>query len=258
MEEMIAKTIEIVVISTYLNIDVFTEKVLYWNLIMVMLNLSIPLMRTKPEDPEASKKSKACLVLFCLYLFCGNLYSLLVFHYVFFVIVFLLTSALLILRYSPPFTYEKKGSGGIFRILLEGVSWVILHSLALSDDFKIVIIEYMPIFLVYETWYLTKELQEAADDIKNKVVTTVILIGKNGLQKTFVLIHSFCFVLVALDAYVEPGKGLPLILVPWALYQIKFVRLIDNKSLQTHSFLYFVTFGVLAALGTRLDSYFNG
>lgn len=257
MEEMIAKTIEIVVISTYLNIDIFTQKVLYWNIILVVLNLSIPLMKTKPDDPEASKKSKACFALFCLYLFCGILYSFFVFHYIFFNLNFLIVSGLLILRYSPPFTYEKKGSGGIFRIMLEGVFWVTLHTFALSDDFKVVIIEYMPIFLVYEAWYLTKELQEAADDIKNKVVTTVILIGKNGLQKIFVLIHSFCFIFVVLDSYVEPGKCLPIILVPWALYQIKYIRFIDNKSLQLHSFLYFVAFGLLTALGTKLDNYFN-
>lgn len=258
MEEIITKVIEIVVVGTYKNSELLTIKTLSWLTTLLILNLAVSLMNTKPEDPNAKIKSLSCIILFCSYLLCGMVYSFLVLHYIWFILSFSITSILIVLRYSPPFLYEKKGTGGIFRFILEGVCWITVHSFALSDDPGIVIFEYMPVYLVYEAWYLTKELQEAANDIKNKSITTAILMGKQGWKRIFVLIHLFCFIYLIFDSSLGIGKGLPLLLLPWTMYQIKYIKTMSNQSMKVQSFLYFICFASLTAAGVKLDYHFNG
>ena len=258
MEEITTKLIEIVVVGAYKNSELLTLKALSWFTLLLIQNFSVSLMNTKPTDPHANKKSFACTALFCSYLLGGLLYSSLVLHNICFVLSFCVTSILIVLRYSPPFVYNKKGPGWIFRFVLEGVCWITVHSLALSDKPGIVIFEYMPVFLVYEAWYLTKELQEASDDIKNKSITTVMLMGKQGWKRIFLLIHLFCFVYLLVDGYLGMWKGLPLLLFPWTIFQLRCVNTMSCQTMQVQSFLYFLCFGVLTAGGVKLDNYVNG
>jgi 1,4-dihydroxy-2-naphthoate octaprenyltransferase len=224
-------------------------RTLAWSFLLILMESSVSLMQVKPIDSYLRFKEIACFALYCLYLVGGLIFSFQVSYFYSFLCSFLVTSALIVLRYSPPFVFEKKGSGGIMRILLEGCFWVITHSVALSDTPNFVIFEYLPIFLVYEAWYLIKELNQSAEDIKNKLITTAILMGKYGCYRIFLLLHFFSWVYLALDMNFAIGKGLPLVLVPWALFQIKRIKVMDIHHVQMHAFLYYLAFCVLSWIG---------
>ena len=156
---------------------------------MVTMQASVLLMASNSE--EIHKTEIACIVLYCLYLLGGIIFSFYLSYFWAFLLTFTITSALLVLRFSPPFSLEKKGSGGIFRVLLEGWFWVLLHSLALTDSPKFIVIEYLPVFFVFEAWYLIKEIESSSFDTQHQHITTGMLMGKHGCFRVFMLLHIF-------------------------------------------------------------------
>ena len=249
MEHILPKISEILIISLYSNSPLLTTRTLCWTILLTLMEISVSLMQIKPTDSNLRIKEIICFALYCLYLVGGIIFSFQVSFFYTFIGSFIITSFLIILRHSPPFVLEKKGSGGIMRILLEGCFWVITHSVALSDTPNFVIFEYLPIFLVYEAWYLIKELNQSADDIKNRLITTAILMGKYGCYRIFLLLHVFSWTYLVLDMHFALGKGLPLVLVPWAVFQIKKIKVMDIHIVELHAFLYYLMFCGLSWVG---------
>ena len=249
MENILPRICEIIIICLYSDSPLLSLRTLIWAALLTVMEASVLLMQVKQEDSKLTVKEIICFALYCLYLVGGLIFSFQVSFFYTFIASFSITSFLIVLCYSPPFVLEKKGSGGIIRILLEGCFWVITHSVALSDSPNFVVFEYLPIFLVYEAWYLIKELNQSADDIKNKFITTAILMGKFGCYRIFILLHAFSWVYLALDMNFAVGKGLPLVLVPWAVYQIKKIKVMDIHVVEQHAFLYYLMFCALSCLG---------
>ncbi|OMJ76550.1 hypothetical protein SteCoe_24039 [Stentor coeruleus] len=253
MEEIVSRVVEVIIICLYTNEQVTSFRTMAWVILLVCMQISIMLMSPTTKTLKIGIKEIACFVLFCLYLVCGIIFSFAVSYFWVFLAVFILTSVLVILRYSPPFTFEKSGSGGIMRILLEGWLWVLVHTLALSDNPKFLVFEYLPVFLVYEAWYLVRELQESANDIKNKKITTGILMGKHGCFRIYLLLHLFSWICVFLDMSFDYSRGLPLLLVPWAIYQVRKVRIMEIANIRTIAFIYYLLFSFMTILGLMLS-----
>lgn len=249
MEELVSKATEILIIGLYSNCQFLSFRSLFWAVLLCTMLFSKALMDVKPTDKKLRLKEVTCFASYCLYLVGGIVFAFTISYFYTFICCFIITSGLIILRYSPPFIFEKKGSGGIMRILLEGCFWVITHSVALSDTPKFVVFEYLPIFLVYEAWYLMKELGESANDIKNKLITTGILMGKYGCYRIFLLLHIFSWVYLGLDMNFDVAKGLPLMLTPWAVYQIRKIKTLDVNHIQLHAFFYYLAFCGLSSVG---------
>ena len=249
MESILPRLCEIIIISLYSSSSLLSVRALTWAVLLTMMEVSVSLMQIKQTDSKLSIKEIICFALFCLYLIGGLIFSFQVSFFYTFLLTFIITSFLIVLCHSPPFVLEKKGSGGIIRIFLEGSLRVITHSVALSDNPNFVVFEYLPIFCVYEAWHLIKELNESADDIKNKFITTAILMGKFGCYRVFILLHVFSWVYLALDMNFALGKGLPLVLVPWAVYQIRKIKVMDIHVVEVHAFLYYLMFCGLTWMG---------
>jgi len=254
MEELISKATEFLIIGLYSDCDFISFRSFSWAVLLSLMLFSKTLMQVNPTDSKVRLKEVTCFASYCLYLIGGLVFAFTVSYFYAFLCCFILTSVLIILRYSPPFVFEKKGSGGIMRISLEGCFWVMTHSIALSDSPKFVVFEYLPVFLVYEAWYLMKELKESGNDIKNKLITTGILMGKYGCYRIFMLLHIFSWVCLGLDMNFEVAKGLPLVLVPWAMYQIRKIKTMDINDIQLHAFLYYLAFCMLSSVGIFYNS----
>ncbi|OMJ87884.1 hypothetical protein SteCoe_10293 [Stentor coeruleus] len=252
MEELVSRVVEVIIISQYVNAQVTSFRTIAWVILLICMEFSIMLMSPTSNTLKIGIKEIACFVLFCLYLVCGIIFSFAVAYFWVFLGVFILTSVLVILRYSPPFILEKSGSGGIMRILLEGLLWVIINSLALSDNPRFLVFEYLPVFLVYEAWYLVKELQESTNDIKNKQITTGILMGKHGCFRIYLLLHLFSWICVFLDMSFDISRGLPLFLAPWGVYQVRKVRSMEINNIRMIAFVYYLMFSFLTILGLTI------
>lgn len=252
MEEIVSRVVEVIIISLYVNAQVTSFRTMTWIVLLVCMQISIMLMSPISKTIKIGIKEIACFVLFCLYVVCGIIFSFAVSYFWVFLVVFILTSVLVILRYSPPFIFEKSGSGGIMRIMLEGWLWVILHALALSDNPKFLVFDYLPVFLVYEAWYLVRELQESTNDIKNKQITTGILMGKHGCFRIYLLLHLFSWICVFLDMNFNLCRGLPLLIAPWAMYQVRKVRIMEIANIRMIAFVYYFLFSSLTILGLTI------
>lgn len=248
MEDILTRFVEITVIALYLNSEIDLNRVVFWGILLVIMQISVGLMDDKSVKAALTIREITCFALYCLYLIAGVIFAFWVPYFWFFLISFLMTSVLVVLRFSPPFILEKSGSGGIFRIMLEGWLWVLVHALAISDSPRFVNIDYLPVFLVFEAWYLMKELDHSAEDIQNKHITTGILMGRHGCFRIFTLLHIFSWVYIALDIHYGLIRGLPLIISPWALYQIALVRSLELTTVKFQAFLYYLVFSILTSL----------
>jgi hypothetical protein len=248
MEDIICRVVEVGLISLYINSPLDLYRIVFWLLLMILLQLSVSLMEGNSVEKKITSKEIICLALFCLYLIGGIVFSFIVYYFWIFLIAFLGISGLIVVRFSPPFSLEKKGSGGILRILLEGWFWIIVHTLAITNSPKFVGIEYLPIFLVYEAWYLIKELENSKIDIQKKYITTGILMGRHGCYRMFLLLHLFSWIYIGLDMNFGYIRGLPLILFPWSLWQIKMVKSFKLERLKYQAFLYYLFFSGLTGI----------
>lgn len=248
MEEFITRASGVILITIYTYSDILSTRTLFWSLLLLIMQISITIMYPASVEKHITKKEMICLMLYCLYLICGFAFSTMVEYFWSFIIVFIITSGLMALRYSPPYVLEKTGYGGIVRIFLEGWFWVILHSIALSEHPKFLVIQYMPVFLVQEAWYLIKELNESSEDIKNKYITTGILMGKYGCFKIFLMLHTFSWICLLLDMKLDYLYGAPLLIIPWALFQIKKLKTLDSTHARTQAFMYYLAFCALTTV----------
>ena len=249
MEEFISKTVEIAMISFYVDENYFTYRVLFWNIIAFMIQISVHFMKPEKDQKDIKKKDVFCLVLFSLSIVCGMIFSFQISYFWTFSLIFLITTVLILIRHSPPFMMEKKGAGGIFRILLEGWFWIILHSLAITDSPRFIVIEYLPVFFVYEAWYLVKEIDNSPSDLSNKHVTTAILMGRHGFFRLFFLLNIFSWIYLVLDMNFSYTLGLPLLLQPWSLLLISRAKSFDTKRVKNQAFFYYLSFCLLTATG---------
>lgn len=248
MEELLSKFVEVSLIAMYLHDSLHETRIWWWGLLVLLMQLSVNLMEPKAQTVALNAKEILCFALYCLYLIGGLIFAFWVPYFWMFLFTFICTSGLVVLRFSPPFILEKSGSGGIFRIILEGSLWVVLHGFAISDSPRIVNIEYMPVFMVFEAWYLVKELTNSPEDIKNKLITTGILMGRHGCFRMFFLLHLFSWIYSLLDMYYGSIMGLPLLISPWAALQISKVRALELTTLQTQAFVYYLCFSLLTAI----------
>jgi 1,4-dihydroxy-2-naphthoate octaprenyltransferase len=249
MEELLSKAAQVLTISLFTHSSIFSSRTLIWSLLLFLLHFSIILMSPSANSSSLSPKDILCFVSFCIYSMCGILFAFSVAYFWVFLFLFISSSVLIVVRYSPPFVLEKTGSGGLLRLLAEGFCWVLLHSVALSDTPGFIVIEYLPVFLVGEAWRLAKELSESAEDIKKKVVTTSILLGKHGCCRMFLLMHVCSWVYCALDMAFDQFRGLPLVIAPWAMQQVRKMRSMDVVTLRHQAFAYYMAFIALTAVG---------
>lgn len=246
MEELLCRIVQISLTCLNTNDSIFTFRTTYWLSLILIFQVAISQMN--PSTSSIRFTDVLCIVLSSIYIIGGFIFSFAISYFYLYHFFFFLCFSLTVLRYSPPFILEKSGSGGILRIFLEGAFWVILHSLALSDTPRFAVIERLPVFLVYESLYLIKELEGSTEDTKKKFITTGILIGRNGCFKTSILLHSFsCFFLV-LDMQMALINGLPLILFPWVIYQLTALKQMELRKARIHSLLYYLSFSILTGV----------
>ena len=243
-----SKFVEVSLIALYLDGSVNESRIWYWGVLVLLMQLSVNLMEPKAQSVALNAKEILCFVLFCMYLVGGLVFAFWVTYFWMFLITFVFTSGLVVIRFSPPFILEKSGSGGIFRIVLEGSLWTVVHVFAISDSPRVVNIDYMPVFMVFEAWYLVKELHNSDVDIQNKHITTGILMGRHGSFRIFFLLHVFSWIYILLDMHYGSIRGLPLLILPWAALQISKVRAMELTTLKTQAFVYYLCFSLLTAI----------
>ena len=163
----------------------------------------------------------------------------------------------LILCLSVKFHYSPliKFKGKVY--ISKFIEWNLTMLLVLSiseTEFSINFwYDMLSIELIYNSWILSKELQNFAEDIKKQNKTLAVLLGRHDTYRLFALFQTIPHLLILIDTIaVNKARGLALLLLPWNGYCVFLIRNMKLNKFSELYFLYLLFFSLLNILGFTL------